>query len=262
MNSNKQENLLYNSRGGIIRPGCFRIPCSLQGTGFTLIEMLVVIAIIALLTSILLPSLKKAKDQAKRLICFSNMRQMGIATQAYLMENGNHLPPSSCHLSNPEEYWLNILSEYTSEQILFHCPSDTGNNFVDWDRPLDEQTDKRYSSFAVNALLDPTCYRYNMKKNGNSYNRVDFIRRPMYCIWISEAPNTENFLQADHIHPESWETSVDYAKTFVDYERHLGKSNYLFTDGHVETLEFEQTYDWPAKCFWFPDACPGWPENP
>lgn len=84
----------------------------------------------------------------------------------------------------------------------------------------------------------------------------------MYCIWISEAPATEQFNLADHIHPESWEGSVEYAKRFIAWDRHKGTSNYLFTDGHAENLKFEQTYVWPNKCYWYPEAAPKWPENP
>jgi prepilin-type N-terminal cleavage/methylation domain-containing protein len=66
--------------------------CSLSSrrnpTGFTLIELLVVIAIIALLISILLPSLGKARKATWDVICQSNIRQLGIAMQTYLDEQG------------------------------------------------------------------------------------------------------------------------------------------------------------------------------
>ena len=56
---------------------------------FTLIELLVVIAIIAVLIAILLPALSKAKCEAKRVLCTSNLRQIGIAKDAYLESNDN-----------------------------------------------------------------------------------------------------------------------------------------------------------------------------
>ncbi len=252
------------NRGGADRPG-FTLRVR-QQKGFTLIELLVVISIIVVLLGITIPVLRKAKQLTNKLICISNMRQIGMAAQIYINDHESRLPPSSCRITDPNEYWLKVLSKYTGEQLLFHCPSDKSKNFVDWDKPLSEQRDKRYSSFAVNALLDPICFRYG--RNWNQYNRVDKIRKPMNCIWISEAPDTEAFLLADHIHPETWVnywegSSVEKVKKrFIAWDRHMGKSNYLFTDGHVETLKFEETYHWPSECYWYPESAPAWPANP
>ena len=250
---------LRNIRSSLLRSGYFNSPLELR-TGFTLIELLVVISIIAILMGILLPSLNRARQQAKKIACLSNMRQMGIATQTYVIDSDYRLPPSSCHITDPNKYWLRILSKYTRESLLFNCPCDTKKELVDWNIPLSEQTDKRLSSFAVNALLDPVQYRYS--GSTNRYNNINSIKRPMYCIWISEAPDTEQFNLADHIHPEQWEGSLEYAKRFIAWDRHKGTSNYLFVDGHAENMEFEKTYNWPDKCYWYPEAAPKWPENP
>ena len=60
--------------------------------GFTLVELLVVIGIIAVLISILLPSLSRAREAANRVACLANLRQLAAATLAYVAENRQRLP--------------------------------------------------------------------------------------------------------------------------------------------------------------------------
>ena len=62
---------------------------------FTLIELLVVVSIIALLIAMLLPSLSKAKDQARSIKCLVNLRNIGIAVLVYAQDNNNYLPRAS-----------------------------------------------------------------------------------------------------------------------------------------------------------------------
>jgi prepilin-type processing-associated H-X9-DG protein len=205
--------------------------------------------------AILLPVLGKTRQLARSTVCLANMRQMGIALNSYMIESNSRLPDSSCHVSNQDEFWLSTLSRYVGEQLLFRCPSDGAKNFVDWNKPLDEQSsDLRWSSFAVNALLDSKCPRYY-----GMYNVVTAICRPQYCIYISESPSS--WTSADHVHPENWFYNIDLAKGQVAWDRHLEKSNYLFADGHAETLKIEQTYSWPGDCFWFPESAPKWPSD-
>ncbi|MCH2208522.1 MAG: prepilin-type N-terminal cleavage/methylation domain-containing protein [Lentisphaerales bacterium] len=60
---------------------------------FTLIELLVVMAILGILLSILLPSLKKSRMATQRVVCMSNMKQIGVALTMYLKDNNQHYPP-------------------------------------------------------------------------------------------------------------------------------------------------------------------------
>jgi prepilin-type N-terminal cleavage/methylation domain-containing protein/prepilin-type processing-associated H-X9-DG protein len=97
--------------------------------GFTLVELLVVIGIIALLVSILLPSLGRAREMSRRTACVSNLRQLGMAMIMYADENKGRLPNS-----NPPQtvsdwaatnYVLVSLNDiYVKSPATFHCPSD------------------------------------------------------------------------------------------------------------------------------------------
>ncbi|MCD4825727.1 MAG: type II secretion system GspH family protein [Phycisphaerae bacterium] len=75
-----------------------------QSCGFTLIELLVVIAIVSLLTAILLPSLNRAKEFARRAVCGSNLHAIGLATAIYAGENANNLPPT--YSDEKYQYWF------------------------------------------------------------------------------------------------------------------------------------------------------------
>jgi len=77
---------------------------------FTLIELLVVIAIISLLVSILLPSLSKAKDLARRAVCMSQLRNIGTAFAMYTSDYNFHLPP--VYLSYGDKWYNSLANPY------------------------------------------------------------------------------------------------------------------------------------------------------
>jgi prepilin-type N-terminal cleavage/methylation domain-containing protein len=63
--------------------------------GFTLVELLVVIGIIAVLIGVLLPTLAAARRAANTVVCLSNVRQLGMASMLFAQEHGGYLPVAS-----------------------------------------------------------------------------------------------------------------------------------------------------------------------
>lgn len=112
-----------------------------RATGFTLVELLVVIGIIALLIAILMPSLSKARKQAQTVQCMSNMRQLMTASVQYCSDNKGHLPftgfydgpfPTWLYANvqtmggDPKAVKLGQLWPYLNAMGVYHCPSDLG----------------------------------------------------------------------------------------------------------------------------------------
>jgi prepilin-type N-terminal cleavage/methylation domain-containing protein len=130
-----------------------------KSAGFTLTELLVVVAIIGILAALLLPSLVHAKAQAHNSACISNLRQLGIATRLYSMDNGSRLPsaeilptdpinpasplPRICDVLVP--YIGRALGTNTIGATVFKCPSDKVNLFAtegssyEWNADLNGQ---------------------------------------------------------------------------------------------------------------------------
>jgi len=118
---------------------------------FTLVELLIVIAIIAVLAALLLPVLAKAKEQGRATACLSNLRQIGVALQIYVHENNNRMPVMyDALLSTNGTPTTNlatidlVLTNHIGSPKILRCPSD--------DKELFENTGSSYSwNFLLNG---------------------------------------------------------------------------------------------------------------
>ena len=107
----------------------------LTNCGFTLIELLVVIAIIAILAAILFPVFARARENARRASCQSNLKQIGLGVMQYVQDYDEKMPnyvrdgtsPSNKFVSN-YTVWADVVQPYLKSTQVFVCPSNTFAN--------------------------------------------------------------------------------------------------------------------------------------
>ncbi len=192
--------------------------------GFTLVELLVVIGIIALLISILLPALNRAREHGQRVTCAAQMREMTTAWQMYSTENKGLLVPCSTdalgwiQTGNTEQALMDgLLYKYLTTIKVYHCPSD----------PV--QT--RFSTYSMNDYLcDPGNYREAAK--WKILKMAQIKRASDTAVFIEENDprgyNMGGFYEdyPINVSPGMW---VDFAASW-----HQSGMNVAFADGHVD----------------------------
>jgi prepilin-type N-terminal cleavage/methylation domain-containing protein/prepilin-type processing-associated H-X9-DG protein len=211
-----------------------------ESKGFTLIELLVVIAIIAILASVLFPVFARARENARRSSCSSNLKQMGLAFAQYTQDYDEKYPLLFLCYDGPcndYEYWPTLIQPYVKSKQLFVCPSDTAP--ITLTRPAPVGTIQ--VSYSTNSTYDTPGMQVPPLSN--------YVYGPCSLASIEEVTTTILALDATTANRFEINTvsRTDFGVDSQVAKRHLDGSNFLFCDGHVKWLKQTNITQWSTK---------------
>ncbi len=230
-------------------------------TGFTLVELLVVIAVIALLIAILLPTLEQARIRTRAVICQSNLKQWNVIWTMFLDDTGGSFGLSDYHAYPGEKpyWWYDYYIRPEIEDIRF-CPmakeiadptgqnimNSRGGKFLAWGRlgPFGTKEYDMYGSYGLNAWIHVyfglvsiapiTCY--------DCWDTIDVPSPDNVPLWF-DCGSLNTHLFDDQIGPPSSETmvvTIDAQSCIID--RHNGGINCLFMDSSVRKVGLKELW--------------------
>ncbi len=216
---------------------------------FTLIELLLVIAVISILASMLLPALNQARGRARATTCLNNMHQIGKGFMSYMDDNKNYLIFGG-YVNPPITWWMpwgcfilddpgnaetvKVSAKYIPAKTAI-CPETTGKYANPWSANglvnLTGTADADYQNNIggkASSIGRKLCF-----SNGNgTWYRFDRLKQPSAAIIYGDATTWSATAL-----PSNYEFRANHANTGgVLHTRHGNRANVLFADGHIGTL--------------------------
>jgi len=206
-------------------------------SAFTLIELLVVIAIISILAAILFPVFARARENARRASCLSNLKQIGLGVMMYVQDYDESYPQFNNYTTN--QTWQVTIQPYVKNKQVFYCPSSSATNQVNGNYGANMWIflDSRDTPNSVNmAALESASTGYMLMDFGTYYGSFFNARDTSATNW--------NYLPGmglDGANSYCQTTNISTMNRQDDCQsgRHFRGINMAFADGHVKWLKSE-----------------------
>jgi prepilin-type N-terminal cleavage/methylation domain-containing protein/prepilin-type processing-associated H-X9-DG protein len=229
--------------------------------GFTLVELLVVVAVVGLLVGLLLPAVQASREQARIANCASNLRQLGLAMIRYADLHAGHWPQTT-HTVEPDPVtgkhtraWVYTLAPYVEDvDAIRICPSDLAGEL---------RRAGKGTSYTMNGYLSSEA-----RPAFDSLRKIPATHRAIVAFELAEVKDKGAMKSGkpadidpfnDHVHSFNWFSASNVKKGLVlqsigneiAIERHSGTTHFLYGDGHVELIPSEQISQWAEQAMNF-----------